>query len=265
MTAVGCPMFSLAGKTALITGAASGIGAATAEVFASLGARTTCGWYAGDAHDVQQTVRRIVDGGGEAIAVEADVGTAQGCNALIDATVEQWGQLDIVLANAGIARIGEFASVTDDEWDRRLQVNLGGVVRCFRGALAHMVPNGTGRLLATTSTAGYLQGWPLHVDYTTAKAGIVGLVRGLSVEVASHGVTVNAVAPGIIKTPQSADPVNSIGPTGLAAIPARIPAARVGHPREIATAFAFLASDEAAYVTGQVIVVDGGASLSDGT
>jgi 3-oxoacyl-[acyl-carrier protein] reductase len=103
------------------------------------------------------------------------------------------------------------------------------------------------------------------VDYTTAKAGIVGLVRGLSVEVASHGVTVNAVAPGIIKTPQSADPVNSIGPTGLAAISARIPTARVGDPREIATAFAFLASDEAAYVTGQVIVVDGGASLSDGT
>ena len=258
-------MFSLAGKAALITGAASGIGAATAETFARLGARTTCGWYAADGHDVNETVRRVIDGGGEAVAVEADVGTAEGCTRLIDATVEQWGRLDIVLANAGIARIGEFASVADDEWDRRLQVNLGGVARCFRGALAHMVPNGSGRLLATTSTAGYLQGWPLHVDYTTAKAGIVGLVRGLSVEVAPHGITVNAVAPGIIETPQSADPVNSIGPSGLAAITDRIPLARVGDPSEIAAAFAFLASDEAAYVTGQVIVVDGGASLSDGT
>jgi 3-oxoacyl-[acyl-carrier protein] reductase len=258
-------MFSLAGKTALITGAASGIGAATAEVFARLGARTACGWYSGDPHDVNETVRRIVDGGGEAIAVEADVGTPEGCARLIDATVERWGRLDIVLANAGIARIGDFASVSDEEWDRRLQVNLGGVARCFRGALVHMLPNGGGRLLATTSTAGYLQGWPLHVDYTTAKAGIVGLVRGLSVEVASYGITVNAVAPGIIETPQSADPVNSIGPSGLAAITDRIPAARVGDPAEIASAFAYLASDEAAYVTGQVIVVDGGASLSDGT
>jgi 3-oxoacyl-[acyl-carrier protein] reductase len=258
-------MFSLAGKAALITGAASGIGAATAQVFASLGAHTTCGWYAGDGHDVNDTVRRIIARGGQAVAVEADVGTADGCARLIDATVEKWGRLDIVLANAGIARIGQFASVTDDEWDRRLQVNLGGVARCFRDALPHMIPNGTGRLLATTSTAGYLQGWPLHVDYTTAKAGIVGLVRGLSVEVASHGVTVNAVAPGIIETPQSADPVNSIGPSGLAAITDRIPAARVGEATEIASAFAYLASDEAAYVTGQVIVVDGGASLSDGT
>jgi len=258
-------MFSLAGKAALITGAASGIGAATAQVFASLGAKTTCGWYAGDGHDVNETVRRIIARGGQAVAVEADVGTADGCARLIDATVEKWGRLDIVLANAGIARIGQFASVTDDEWDRRLQVNLGGVARCFRDALPHMIPNGTGRLLATTSTAGYLQGWPLHVDYTTAKAGIVGLVRGLSVEVASHGVTVNAVAPGIIETPQSADPVNSIGPSGLAAITDRIPAARVGEATEIASAFAYLASDEAAYVTGQVIVVDGGASLSDGT
>ena len=258
-------MFSLAGKAALITGAASGIGAATAQVFASLGAQTTCGWYAGDGHDVNDTVRRIIARGGQAVAVEADVGTADGCARLIDATVEKWGRLDIVLANAGIARIGQFASVTDDEWDRRLQVNLGGVARCFRDALPHMIPNGTGRLLATTSTAGYLQGWPLHVDYTTAKAGIVGLVRGLSVEVASHGVTVNAVAPGIIETPQSADPVNSIGPSGLAAITDRIPAARVGEATEIASAFAYLASDEAAYVTGQVIVVDGGASLSDGT
>jgi len=258
-------MFSLAGKAALITGAASGIGAATAQVFASLGAQTTCGWYAGDGHDVNETVRRIIARGGQAVAVEADVGTADGCARLIDATVEKWGRLDIVLANAGIARIGQFASVTDDEWDRRLQVNLGGVARCFRDALPHMIPNGTGRLLATTSTAGYLQGWPLHVDYTTAKAGIVGLVRGLSVEVASHGVTVNAVAPGIIETPQSADPVNSIGPSGLAAITDRIPAARVGEATEIASAFAYLASDEAAYVTGQVIVVDGGASLSDGT
>jgi len=258
-------MFSLAGKAALITGAASGIGAATAQVFASLGAQTTCGWYAGDGHDVNETVRRIIARGGQAVAVEADVGTADGCARLIDATVEKWGRLDIVLANAGIARIGQFASVTDDEWDRRLQVNLGGVARCFRDALPHMIPNGTGRLLATTSTAGYLQGWPLHVDYTTAKAGIVGLVRGLSVEVASDGVTVNAVAPGIIETPQSADPVNSIGPSGLAAITDRIPAARVGEATEIASAFAYLASDEAAYVTGQVIVVDGGASLSDGT
>jgi 3-oxoacyl-[acyl-carrier protein] reductase len=258
-------MFSLAGKVALVTGAASGIGAATAELFARLGARTTCGWYAADGHDVNATVQRIVAAGGEALAVEADVGTSEGCARLIDATVERWGRLDIVLANAGIARIGDFASVTDEEWDRRLQVNLGGVARCFRGALPHMIPNGRGRLLATTSTAGYLQGWPLHVDYTTAKAGIVGLVRGLSVEVAPSGVTVNAVAPGIIETPQSSDPVNSIGPAGLAGIVDRIPAGRVGAPTEIAAAYAYLASDEAAYVTGQVIVVDGGASLSDGT
>ena len=125
-----------------------------------------------------------------------------------------------------------------------------------------MIEAGWGRLLATSSIAGGVQGWSRHVHYATAKAGIVGMVRALALEVGPNGITVNAVAPGVIETPQSLDPVNSLGPDGVAAFASSVPVGRNGRPEDIAHAFAYLASEEASFVTGQTLVVDGGVTLS---
>jgi 3-oxoacyl-[acyl-carrier protein] reductase len=121
---------------------------------------------------------------------------------------------------------------------------------------------GFGRLLATSSIAGAVQGWPRHVHYAAAKAGIVGLVRSLALEVAADGITVNAVAPGVVVSPQSSDPVNSLGPDGLRSFAERVPVGRNGRPEDVAGALVYLASEEASFLTGQTIVVDGGVTLS---
>jgi 3-oxoacyl-[acyl-carrier protein] reductase len=258
-------LFDLSERVALVTGAASGIGSATARVLALAGTDVACGWYAGDAHNVDATIGAVEQLGRRAIGVEADVSESGSGEALVRATLKEYGRLDIVVANAGIARIAPFVELSEERWRQVLEVNLGGTYRCFRAALPSMISAGWGRLLATSSTTGAVQGWPNHVHYAVSKAGIVGLVRALAVEVGPYGVTVNAVAPGVVETHQSADPVNSLGPDGLAANPRLVPLGRNGTTQEIAAVFAFLASPAAAYLTGQTLVVDGGASLFDGT
>ena len=204
-------MFDLTDRVAIITGAASGIGAATARVFAQAGADVALAWYAGDPHDVEP-VREAVQ--------------AAGRRALV------------------------------------AHVDLTGVWRVFRAALPHMRAAGYGRLIATSSVAGTVSAWPEHPQYAAAKAGIVGLVQNLAVDYGPDGITANAVAPGVIETPQSLDPVNSLGPEGVAAVAPKVPVRRVGVPEDIAYLYCFLASSEAAYVTGQLIVADGARSLA---
>lgn len=255
-------MLRLDGRVALVTGAASGIGAATAALFAEAGADVALCWYAGDQHDVGPVAEAVERLGRKALVLEGDVAKTESVERMVATAVAELGRLDIVVANAAVARDVASHDLDDERWLSLLDIDLGGVFRCFRAALPHMVENGRGRLLATSSIAGAVQGWPRHAHYTAAKAGVVGLVRSLALEYAAHGITVNAVAPGVIVSPQTLDPVNSLGPAGLEEFAKSVPIGRNGQPLEIANAFLFLASDRASYITGQTIVVDGGVTLS---
>jgi 3-oxoacyl-[acyl-carrier protein] reductase len=255
-------VFRLDGRAAVITGAASGIGAATARVFADAGADLVLGWFPGDPHDVEPARRAVEERGRRAIVVEVDVSRSEDVERLTATAMEELGRIDVVVANAGIARLVPVDELDDEHWRRLMEVDLLGVFRCFRAAIPHMRAAGFGRLLATSSIAGGLQGWSQHAHYTAAKAGVVGLVRTLAVECAPWGITANCVAPGVIVTPQSSDPVNSLGPEGLDEFARRVPVGRNGEPEDIAHAFLYLASEESSYLTGQMLLVDGGASLS---
>ncbi len=255
-------MFDLTGRVALITGAASGIGAATARVFAAAGADLALAWYPPDGHDIEP-VREAVEAAGRRVVVRAvDVRQTADVDALTADAVSGLGGLHIVIANAGIARKVALQDLDDDAWHQVVDVDLNGVWRCFRAAIPHMRRAGYGRLIATSSVAGTVSAWPEHSHYAAAKGGLVGLVKSLAVEFAPDGITANAVAPGVIRTPQALDPVNSLGPEAIEGVAAKVPAGRIGTPEDVAYVFQFLASTEASYVNGQLLVVDGARSLA---
>lgn len=255
-------MFDLHGRVALVTGAASGIGAATARVLAAAGADLALAWYPPDGHDIEPVREAVLAAGRRAVVAPVDVCRTGDVDALVEQAVDELGGMHIVVANAGIARKVALEDLDDDAWARVLDVDLNGAWRCFRAGLPHMRRAGFGRLIATSSVAGTVSAWPEHSHYAAAKAGLVGLVKSLAVEFGPDGVTANAVAPGVIRTPQALDPVNSLGPAGVDAVASKIPAGRVGTPEDIAYVYQFLASEEAAYVNGQLIVVDGARSLA---
>ena len=255
--------FSLEGRAAVITGAASGIGAATARVFASAGANVALAWFPGDPHDIEPVRRDVEAAGARAIVEEVDVRSPDDVERLVAHTADAFGSVDIVVANAGIARIEpKPEEVSDAQWSLILDVNLNGVWRLFRAAIPRMRAQRYGRLLTTTSVSGPLQAWVQHTSYATSKAAIVGLVNSLAVELGPAGITVNAVAPGVVESPQSLDPVNSLGPEGVAAQAGLVPVGRVGTADDVAHAYRYLASEEAGYVTGVVLIVDGGRWLA---
>jgi 3-oxoacyl-[acyl-carrier protein] reductase len=255
-------VFRLDDRVALVTGAASGIGAATARVFAEAGADVAVAWFPGDSHDVTATAEAVEAAGRRCHVVEVDVSNEASVERMVESTLTRLGRLDVVVANAAIARDVPFGELDDAHWDSLLQVNLYGVVRTFRAAVPHLRERGWGRLLATSSIAGAVQGWARHAHYAAAKAALVGLIRTLAVELGPSGITANAVAPGVIETPQSLDPINSLGPDGVREFAKRVPVGRNGVPDDIAYAFLYLASDEASFLTGHILLVDGGVSLS---
>jgi 3-oxoacyl-[acyl-carrier protein] reductase len=255
-------VFGLQDRVAVVTGAASGIGAATARVFAEAGADVVLGWFPADPHDVEP-VRRVVESAGRrALVVEVDVSSADQVDALVERCVGELGRVDIAVANAGIARKEPLVELDDDAWYRTLDVDLTGAWRVFRAVLPHMQRARYGRLIATSSVAGTVSAWPEHPHYAAATAGRGGLVQNLAGDYGPVGITANAGAPGVIETPQALDPVNSLGPEGVAAVAPRVPVRRVGQPEDIAHLYLYLASEEAGYVSGQLIVADGARSLA---
>jgi 3-oxoacyl-[acyl-carrier protein] reductase len=246
----------LEGKVAVISGGASGIGRALAVAYARAGAHTVVGFFPGDPHDVGETVAAVEQENGRCQAVELDVRSFEQTERIAQAALDTFGRLDIAVAAAGILRRQSIADMTDSAWDDMLAVDLSGVMRVFRSCAARMTR--AGAMVATSSIAGGVYGWEDHSHYAAAKAGVLGLCRSLAVELAPRGIRVNAVIPGLIESPQSLDSVNSLGPEGLREAGKIIPAGRVGTVDEAARAIRFLTSDDAAYVTGQSLVVDGG-------
>ncbi|HET7399128.1 MAG TPA: SDR family NAD(P)-dependent oxidoreductase [Intrasporangium sp.] len=243
-------------KVAVITGAASGIGRALAVRYAREKVHVVIGTYPGDPHDPQETLRQVEAAGGKGLVVEVDVRDGKQVDDLARKAHEAFGRIDKVVANAGILRRAPLAELSDEAWDDMLSVDLTGVMRTFRSCAPYLGQGSA--MVAVSSIAGGVYGWEDHAHYAAAKAGVLGVCRSLAVELAPRGIRVNAVIPGLIETPQSSDPVNSLGPEGLRRAGTDIPWGRVGQPEEVADVIWFLTSHDARYVTGQELVVDGG-------
>lgn len=247
------------GRVALITGAASGIGQALALAYAQTGVAVVGGYFPGDPHDPAQTERLVSDAGGRCAMVPVDVGDAGQVERFAQAAVERFGRIDCAVANAGLLRQATLTEMTDAQWMEVINVDLSGVMRTFRAAARHMGEGGA--MVAVSSIAGGVYGWENHAHYSAAKSGVPGLCRAVAMELAPRGIRCNCVIPGLIETPQSLDPVNSLGPEGLKQAANGIPLGRVGRAREIATVIRFLTSDDASYVTGQSVIADGGLTV----
>jgi 3-oxoacyl-[acyl-carrier protein] reductase len=240
----------------LITGAGIGIGAGTARAFAKAGYRTILTDVLDE--EGQELVSEIESGGGEAEYHHLDVMSTEEADSVVSAVQGRYGPLDTVVANAGIAHRVPLAELSDEKWDHTHEIDLKGVMRVCRAAAPAMREAGRGSMIAVSSIMGVAYGWDEHVQYSSAKAGVVGLVRGLAVELAGEGIRVNGIAPGYIRTAQALSEEHSLGPEGLEQAAEFIPLGRVGEPEDIADVILFLASEAARYITGQVIVVDGG-------
>jgi len=243
-------------STVLVTGAGIGIGAATARAFGDAGYRVIVTDILEE--ESRSVVSGIESGGGEAEYHHLDVTSTEEVESVVSAVQERYGPLDALVANAGIAHKVPLAELTDEKWDQTHEIDLKGVMRVCRAAAPAMREAGRGSMIAVSSIMGVAYGWDEHVQYSSAKAGIVGLVRGLAVELAREGIRVNGIAPGYIRTAQALSEEHSLGPEGLEQAAEFIPMGRVGEPEDIADVILFLASKAARYLTGQVIVVDGG-------
>jgi len=250
-------MGKLDGKVALITGAGSGMGQATALLFASEGAKVGIVDYV--TKEGQNTVGMIKEAGGEAIFIQADISKATDTERMVETIVETYGRLDILHNNAGISqRMVPTAETTEEEWNRIIDVNLKGVFLGSKYAIPVMLKQGGGVIINTSSASG-LEGWAGLGAYTASKGGVVLLTKTMALDYAGHNIRVNCICPGFIHTPMM-DRQLPKDPQAKQAVTMRIqsPMGRVGQPQEIAKAALYLASDDSSYVTGAVLVVDGG-------
>ncbi len=240
------------GRVALVTGASRGIGRAIALKLAALGARVTVNYRSGEAA-ADEVVAAITSAGGEARAFRADVSDEEAATSLVKSVVATYGQLDILVNNAGITRDNIMARMKADDFDAVLATNLRSCWLMCRAALRVMMRARYGRIVNISSVTA-LMGNAGQSNYAASKAGIIGMSKSLAREIASRGITVNVVAPGFIATDMTAELPEDLLDTARA----HIPLGRMGQPSEVAAAVVFLASDEAKYITGQTLNVDGG-------
>jgi 3-oxoacyl-[acyl-carrier protein] reductase len=241
---------NLSGRVALVTGSGRGIGKAIAQKLSEVGAIVVIN----DVSDTAEAAaQEIISTGRQSLFIKGSVSSSAEVNQMIEKIIASYGKIDILVNNAGITRDQLTLRMTDDEWDSVLNVNLKGVFLCTRAALKYMMKQRYGRIINISSISGIV-GNSGQVNYCAAKAGIIGLTRTVSKEMASRQITINAIAPGFIET----DMTQKIPEKLKEEFNKRIPAGYFGTPRDIAEAAAFLASDEARYITGQVLCVDGG-------
>ncbi len=239
-------------KTALITGGSRGIGRSMVLAFAQKGYNVVfC--YEKNENAAAETEKEARDLGAEVYAFRADVSKSEEAEKLFDFAEEKFAGADILVCNAGIGRQKLFTDITDEDFDRMIGVNLKGVFYCCRKALPYMINKKWGRIINITSMWGETGG-SCEVDYSAAKAGVIGLTKALAKEVGPSGITVNAVSPGVIDTDMNA----AFTEEDMAALADETPLCRIGRPEEVAAAAVFLAGEEASFITGQVLGVNGG-------
>jgi len=248
-------MRGLQGKVAIVTGASRGLGRAIAIKLASLGAKVVVN-YRSNTSAAEEVLSLIREAGGEAIPVQADVSIFDDAQRLVKSTLEHFGRLDILVNNAGTTRDGLLVRMSEEDWDIVIDTNLKGAFNCTKAAQRRMLKQRYGRIVNITSVAG-LAGNAGQTNYVAAKAGLIGFTKALAKEVGSRNITVNAVAPGYIPTDLSASLPPDLIAKGLDMTPLGHP----GTPEDIANAVAFLVSDDASYITGQVLSVDGGLAM----
>ena len=244
-------MFELTGKTALVTGATGTIGATIARSLHGQGATVA----------ISGTRREVLDRlagelGGRVYVLPANLADSAETEALVPRAEEAMGQLDILVANAGVTRDNLLVQLRDEDWEQVIAINLSATFRLSRAAVRGMMRRRFGRVIAITSVVG-ITGNPGQANYVAAKAGITGMIKAMAQEYAKRGVTANCVAPGFIVTPMT----DKLNDKQREAIVAKIPASRAGTPAEVAVAVVFLASNEAGYVTGQTLHVNGGMAM----
>lgn len=242
-------------KTAVVTGGSRGLGRAICLELARGGANVVL-CYAGNEAAANETVAACESLGAKAVAVRCDVSKEDEVKALMDAALKTFGRIDILVNNAGITRDGLLMMMKPEDFDAVIAANLRGAFLCMKAVARQMVKQRYGRIVNLSSVVG-LRGNAGQVNYAASKAGVVGMTKSLAKELASRGVTVNAVAPGFIETDMTA----AMPQAAKDAMMPTIPMQRLGAPEDVAKAVAFLASDEAAYVTGQVLAVDGGMAM----
>ena len=245
----------LNGKIAVVTGASRGIGKAIAMKFAQLGATVVIN-YNGSAQKAEEVKQSIIADGGRAVIKQCNVADYDACEAFIKEVIDQFGRINILVNNAGITKDGLIMRMSEEDFTNVVDVNLKGTFHCIRFASRQMMKQRSGRIINMSSVVG-ISGNAGQINYAASKAGVIGMTKSAAKELASRGITVNAIAPGYIET----DMTNVLSDKVKEETMKQIPLGRLGQTEDIAAAAAFLASDEAGYITGQVLAVDGGMAI----
>ena len=244
-------MFDLSGKVALVTGSSRGIGCSIAKTLAQNGAHVVC--VSRNVSDVQSVADEITAAGGAATAVACDISDSDNVTKLVKETVVTHNHLDILVNNAGVTRDNLLMRMSEDDWNTVLNINLKAAFIAIKAAARTMIKQRKGRIINISSVVG-LMGNAGQVNYAASKAGLIGLTKSTARELAPRGITANCIAPGYVAT----DMTNELGDEVQESLNEKIPLGRIGQVEDIAYAVAFLASDEAEYITGQTLAVDGG-------